>query len=613
MSGICGVWDSEENIDKELISSMISSLSHRGHDDSGVFLDKNIGLGQTRLSTIDIKTGRQPIYNEDGTMWIVYSGEFYNFIDERTKLTEKGHKFYTNSDSEVALHLYEEYGPECVMHMNGQFAFLIYDSSMKRLFLARDRLGIKPLVYFFDGRRFAFASEIKALLKDPYIGREIDLKAVNDFFSFGFIPAPETIFKNIKKLPPAHTLILQQNKLYIKEYWDVDFSLKQKANLEHELRNRLKESVKQRLAGDVSAGILISGDIESAAIASAASKLTPHVKTYSVGFENDSSELEYSKKIADMINSEHKEFVVKPATFDMFAKLVYCLDEPFAEPSVITAAITANVVSKHAKAMLSCCGADELFAGSELYTRGRIRGLYSKLPGIIRDPVTFAFSKNGNLGRYLSQGNIQDEEHRFFEINSVFTSEERHSMLNNPVQNQISLFSKSNAENPVDKKLYTELKFILPNRELKKYDAASMFSGVETRMPFLEHSFVEFAASIPANKKLRLFEDKHILRKIVSDYAPKEIIYRKKQNFSLPLADWIRCELKDAIHGLILGEKAKSRNYFEFSYIEKLWEQHQAKKFDHSQKLFSLAAFELWHRTFIDEEKPSSKGLSELM
>jgi asparagine synthase (glutamine-hydrolysing) len=614
MSGICGVWDSEGNIDKELITSMISAMPHRGHDDSGVFIDKNVGLGSSRLSTIDVKTGRQPIYNEDGSLWIVFSGEFYNFADERAKLTEKRHKFYTNSDSEVALHLYEEYGTDCIQHMNGQFAFAIYDSNIKRLFLARDRLGIKPLVYFFDGRRFEFASEIKSLLKDHYVSKEIDQSAVNDFFSFGFIPAPKTIFKNIKKLPSAHTLTLQQNKLYLREYWDVDFGQKQKANLEHEFAEKLTESVKQRLIGDTPIGVVVSGDIESAAIVSAISRLTKNIKTYSIGFENeDPKEMGYSRKISEMLGSEHREFVVKPATFDMFAKLVYYLDEPFADPSVITAAIVSNMAARHTKAMITGYGSDALFAGDEIYTKGRVRGFYSKLPGIIRDPVTFAFSGNEHINRYLSLGNIQDDERRFFEINSLFTSEEKHLLLNNPMQSKISLFSKSNAENIVDKKLYTELKFMLANQELKKIDASSMFSGVEARVPFLDHNFVEFAASIPANKKLKLFENKHILRKIASKYVTDEIAYRKKQKMTPPVGEWMKSELKDVMHELILGEKLKSRDYFEHSYLEKLWEQHQSGKFDHSRRLFSIAAFELWHRIFVDNENPCAKGLNELI
>ena len=607
--------DSEENIDKELISSMASALQHRGPDDSGVFIDKNIGLGHRRLSIIDLSGGRQPMHNEDGTLWLVYNGEFYNFREEREKLMEKGHSFYTNSDSEVILHLYEEYGQECVLKINGMFAFAIYDSNTKRLFLARDRLGIKPLVYFFDGRRFAFASEIKSLLKDPYIEKEIDLRALNDFFRFGFIPAPNTIFKNIKKLPPANTLIFQQNKIYIREYWDVDFSFRQKDNLESELKRRLKESVKLRLVSDVPVGAFLSGGIDSSAIVGMMSKLLPNqVKTFSIGFDNEEfNELKYAKIVADAFNTDHKEFVVKPPTLDMFARLVYYLDEPFSDPSILPTTIISNLASKHVKVVLTGDGGDELFAGYDRYQKGRIEGMYSRLPGIIRDPVTFALRKNDRFSRILSLGNIKDDEYRFFETNSLFTAEERHRLLNNPMQNPINIFHKSNASNLLDKQLYADLKFLLPNQFLKKVDTASMANGLEARVPFLDYNFVEFAVSIPASKKLKLLETKHILKKTVSSYVPKEVIHRKKHGFSVPVGEWFRTDLKETVHELILGERARSRSYFDFRYIEKLWEQHQSRRFDHNLRLFSLAAFELWNRVFMDEKNPSIKGLNELV
>ncbi|MBW2991625.1 asparagine synthase (glutamine-hydrolyzing) [Candidatus Woesearchaeota archaeon] len=614
MCGICGVWDSEENIEKELIDSMAEALNHRGPDDSGIFVDKNIGLGHKRLSIIDLSTGRQPIHNEDGTMWIVYNGEFYNFLEERAKLMEKGHNFYTNTDTEVVLHLYEEYGSECVNKMNGMFAFAIYDSNMKRLFLARDRLGIKPLVYFFDGRRFAFASEIKSLLKDLYIDKEIDLKAVNDFFRFGFIPAPNTIFRNIKKLPPARTLLLQQNKLYIKEYWDVDFSFKQKHNLEAELKNRLKESVKLRLVSDVPLGAFLSGGVDSSAVVGMMSRLIDNVRTFSIGFEDqDYNELEYAKKVAEIFNTNHKEFVLKPAKFDLFPRLVYYLDEPFADPSIIPTFMVSNIAARHVKVILTGDGGDELFAGYDRYQKGRIEGIYSKLPGIIRDPVTSVFRKNERINRILTLGNIQDDEYRFFETNSLFTAEERHRLLNNPIQNPISIFHKSNAASLLDKQLYADMKFLLPNQFLKKVDTASMANSLEARVPFLDHEFVEFAVSVPPNKKLNLLETKHILKKTVSSFVPKEVLYRKKQGFSVPVGEWFRGELKDKVYDLILGERTKSRNYFDFKYIEKLWNQHQTNKFNHEKKLFPLVAFELWNRIFVDEETPSIKNLNELI
>lgn len=613
MCGICGVWDSEENIDKELVNSMTDALDHRGPDDSGVFVDKNIGLGHKRLSIIDLSSGRQPIHNEDGTLWIIYNGEFYNFREEREKLEEKGHKFSTNTDTEVALHLYEEYGSECVLRMNGMFAFAIYDSTLKRIFLARDRLGIKPLVYFFDGRRFAFASEIKSLLRDPYIEREVDLKAVNDFFRFGFIPAPNTIFKNIKKLPPAHTLVFQQNKTYIREYWDIDCSFKQKANLESQLKLKLKESIKRRLVSDVPLGAFLSGGVDSSAVVGLMSKLVPDpIKTFSIGFENQEfDELKYAKIVAETFSTDHKEFVVKPATFDMFAKLVYYLDEPFADPSILPTAIISNLASKHVKVVLTGDGGDELFAGYDRYQKGRVEGIYSRLPGFVKDSASFMFKKNERYNRILSLGNIRDDEHRFFETNSLFTSEERHCLLNNPMQNPISIFHKSNASTLLDKQLYADMKFLLPNQFLKKVDCATMSNSLEARVPFLDHEFVEFAASIPANKKLKLLETKHILKKAVSTYVPKEVIYRKKQGFSVPVGEWFRTDLKETVHDLILGDRTRSRNYFDFKYIEKLWNQHQ-NGFNHDKKLFPLVAFELWNRVFVDEENPSIKNLSDL-
>ena len=613
MCGICGVWDSEEHIDKELVSSMADALEHRGPDDSGLFMDKHIGLGHRRLSIIDLNSGRQPIHNEDGSLWIIYNGEFYNFMDERDKLIEKGHQFYTNSDTEVILHLYEEYGSDCVLHINGMFAFAIYDSNMKRLFLARDRLGVKPLVYFFDGRRFVFASEIKSLLKDFYVDREVDLKSVNDFFRFGFVPAPNTVFKNIKKLPPAHTLLLQQNKLYIKEYWDVDCSFKLRHNLESELSRRLEDAVRLRLVSDVPVGAFLSGGVDSSAVVGMMSRLVPKVRTFTVGFEDDAyDELDYARKVAETFSTDHKEFVLKPARFDLFPRLVYYLDEPFADPSIIPTFMVSNIASRYVKVILTGDGGDELFAGYDRYQKGKIEAAYSRLPGFVRDPVTYAFRNNERFSRIFSLGNIQDDEHRFFETNSLFTSEERHCLLNSPMQNPVSIFHKANADSLLDKQLYADLKFLLPNQFLKKVDTASMANGLEARTPFLDYSFVEFAASIPPNRKLRLFETKHILKKTVSSFVPKEVIYRKKQGFSVPVGQWFRGEIKDVVHDIILGQKARARNYFDMHYVDKLWKQHQSGSVDHEKKLFPLVAFELWNRTFIDEEKPSVLKWKEL-
>jgi asparagine synthase (glutamine-hydrolysing) len=289
------------------------------------------------------------------------------------------------------------------------------------------------------------------------------------------------------------------------------------------------------------------------------------------------------------------------------------MEEPFADASIISTAVESSIARKYVKVVLAGHGSEELFAGHERYMKARTRDIYSKLPGIIRDPITSVFGKNQRISEMISVGNIQDEEYRFFETNSIFASEERHNLLVNPMQNSLSIFNKSNANTQLDKQLYAGLKFILPNQLLKKVDTASMFSGLQPRLPFLDHNFVEFAVSIPSNKKLNFTDNKSILKKVASSYLPKEIACRKKQRQLPDIAAWMRSDLKDTMQDLILGEKSRSRHYFEFNYIEKLWEQHQSKKFDHSHKLFSIASFELWHRVFIDQENLNHKDSSGLL
>jgi len=566
--------------DRVLLQKMVEKLSHRGPDEKGYFLD-DVSLGHSRLSIIDLQSGKQPMYNEDASMCIVFNGEIFNYKELREKLPK--HNFATESDTEVILHGYEEWGIDVLNKLNGQFAFCIYDG--ESMFLARDRLGIKPLYFYVEGKKFIFASEMKAILEHE-IPKKVDETVISDYFSYNYVPAPKTIFKNMYKLLPGHYLLFKDKKIKIRKYWDLKF---QPSNIslhdaEKQIIEKLKESVKKRMIADVPLGAFLSGGIDSSAIVALMSQLTDNVKTFSIGF-GEGDELSLARKTARMHSTDHKEFIIKPGDFNLFKDLVYYADEPFADSSIIPTYMVSKIARKYVKVALSGDGGDENFAGYNRYVKNKYERLYSKIP---------VFNERFNRIREISK--IKDDSLRFIKGNEVFIDSEKKQLLNST--NESFKMNYLTDGERLNRLLYLDIKTTLPNDYLKKVDTASMANSLEVRTPFLDHEFMEFNATLPPEYKLKGTNKKYILKRAVKGLIPNEVIEGKKQGFSIPIDDWLRNDLKDELHEILMS--SAKRGYFNKFYLHKLWVQHQNNIFNHRERLWSIISFEMWHRRFMD-------------
>lgn len=603
MCGIIGIWDFESKVDKNQLSKARDLLVHRGPDDKGIFVDDHVGLAHRRLSIIDLsKAGHQPMCNEDETIWITYNGEIYNFKEIRDNLEKKGHRFKSNTDTEVIIHAYEEYGEKCLELFNGMFAFGLWDSNKKRLFLARDRLGIKPLYYYWKDKQFIFSSEMKSILDFDFVKREINKDSLNDYFSYLCIPAPNTIFKKVYKLKPGHFLVLNKYGISERKYWDLEYKEKKISEKDAEkiIIKNLKEAVRKRLVADVPLGAFLSGGIDSSTIVALMSRLTKDVKTFSIGFEgSENDELELARKTAVRYNTEHHEYVIKPAEFNLFPKLVYYADEPFADSSLIPTHLVSEIARKKVTVCLSGDGGDENFAGYERYPKGQIESHYVKIPHIIRNFI-YSASKSQRYKRIFEIGLITEDENRFIKGNQQFTDSEKKSLFNFKVgdANGSRLLKNNKIKSYINKMLYFDTKVILPSAYLKKVDTASMINSLEVRTPFLDHVFMEKIASLPSKYKLHFLNKKYILKKAMKKFIPSEIIKGKKRGFNAPVNDWLKGELKDNLKHIILS--STKRGFFNKKRVQHLWEQHQSGLFDHQERLWAFLSFELWNRIYID-------------
>ena len=633
MCGICGIFNfnNKEPIDKNLIQRMTSVLKHRGPDDEGYYFGSQVagrrsqvGLGVRRLSIIDLETGHQPIHNENKSIWIVFNGEIYNFRDLREVLEKKGHRFYTNSDTETIVHLYEDYKEDCVKHLRGMFAFAIWDNKKKTLFLARDRMGQKPIIYAIFKNSLIFASEIKSLLQVPGVKREIDFKALDYYLTYQYIPSPLTIFQNMKKLPPASILICdEKGQIRIKRYWNLSFRSKTKM-LEEEYSQRilelLTEATRLRLISDVPLGAFLSGGIDSSAIVGLMSQLTSQpVKTFSIGFEEeDFSELNYARIIAKLFGTDHHEFIVKPRIVDILPKLIWHYDEPCADSSTILLYYIAQETRKYVTVALSGDGGDESFAGYERYRAHKIASYYEKLPGFLREKIITKVlshfpepAKRKSLLRRLkhfSQAISLSPEERNIYWHSYFNKEEKNRLYSQEMRERVKnvnssdylleVYRKSDGKDFLDQTLFVDLMTYLPEDLLVKMDIATMANSLEVRSPFLDHKLMEFNATIPSNLKLKGLTSKYILKKTLKKLLPAKILKRGKMGFGVPIGKWFRKELKDYLKEILLDRKSLSRVYFERKRIEELLVEHASGRIDHGYRLWTLLNLELWHRVF---------------
>ena len=627
MCGIAGFvdrWDSGQARPVEeraaILDSMCRIIEHRGPDDQGVTLDRGVALGMRRLSIIDLAGGHQPISGEDGSVSIVYNGEIYNFHELKDRLEAAGHQFKTHCDTETVLHGYEEFGPDCLKDLRGMFAFAIWDAKNQVLFIARDRAGKKPLYYSVTrGGSLIFGSELKVLLQHPDVEREIDPKALDAYFTLGYIPDPYSIFKNVKKLPPGHYLTFSQGRLDVKQYWDFNFnpseSLREEDYLE-ELRFLLDESVRLRLISDVPLGAFLSGGIDSSTIVGLMARHSAQpVKTFSIGFHEDSyNELKYARMTAQKFGTDHHEFFVTPEICSVVDELAWFMDEPFADQATIPNYVVSKLAREHVKVVLSGDGGDELFAGYTRYIVAQNRASFDLIPKTLRQGLG-PLSKNlphGTKGRNYLFNISLDPVSRYLDSVSTFTSLNRESLYTRDFRDLVgtegyvsSLFRDLSAKvttgEPLDRLLYIDSKTYLPGDILAKVDRTSMAVSLEARAPLLDHKLIEFVGQMPAKLKLSGLESKHLLKKAVADLVPHEILNRPKQGFGVPIQDWINRQLRSRIRESLTEPRSQQRGYVEPGYINVLLNEHERGRRDHSDGLWALFMLELWHRQFIDQ------------
>ena len=641
MCGICGKVSSNTNtnINEDLIRKMCSVLTHRGPDDEGVYVSPSsypsprrregirVGLGHRRLSIIDLSpAGHQPMSNEDGSLWIVMNGEIYNFPELREVLEKKGHVFKSHSDTEVLLHLYEDRGVDCLVELRGMFAFAIWDAKRERLFIARDRVGKKPLHYIFRNNTLIFASEMKALLKDPEVSTEVNRPAISDYLTYGYIPTPETIFNNIMKLPPAHFMLYEKGNIRIQKYWQLDFSKKIKLS-EPEYCERimelLEEATRIRLISDVPLGAFLSGGIDSSAVVYIMSKFTSDpVKTFSIGFEEEThSELKYAKVIADRFKTDHHEYIVKPDAIELLPKLVWNYNEPYADSSALPSYYVAKMTRQKVKVALNGDGGDEGFGGYERFMAARFaevirRRLPNGFRKFVLKPVARRIPeslKYNNFFTKLKRFVLMAERpysERHYNWMSIFRDKEKEDLFTDEFKketgNRHSFFYLNNAfqecasKDIVDLVMSTDFKTYLLDDLLVKMDIATMSNSLEGRSPFLDHKLLEFAASVPSDVKIKGRRLKYILKKSLRGKLPDEILSRGKMGFGIPVDSWFRNELRNYSYDILMSQSFIKRGYFKREAIGRLLEDHVRARANNGARIWALVNLELWHRIFID-------------
>lgn len=641
MCGIAGVahWDCRP-LQRRHLKRMADALLHRGPDEEGLYLNRGesegaaraggadpaggavVGLAHRRLSIIDVSTGQQPLSNEDGTVWIVFNGEIYNFQPLQRELMARGHRFRTHSDTEVIVHAYEEWGEKCLERLGGMFAFCIWDERRQRLFIARDRIGKKPLYYSADRRSFVFGSELKAVLAYPGIDTRPDPSAMADYFKYLYVPDPKSIFAAVRKLPPGHYLVADREGVAVREYWDVPIhepTRRAEEDLEEELLSLLQSAVSERMVAEVPLGAFLSGGVDSSGVVALMTRQSQRpVITCSIGFDDpEHDESRFAAEVARLLQTDHSEYFVDKSFLETVRGLPSMFDEPFADGSAIPTYFVCKMARQRVTVALSGDGGDEAFAGYDKYVKDRIEQQVGQLvPAVLLKAIHYASAGSGSVrrkARTLTAQALREPARAFYESNTFVTDDQLRRLLVPSVRAALEgydpseyigrFFHRPQGRDHLTKMLYTDLKTYLPGDVLVKVDRASMQNSLEVRAPLLDHRIIEFALNLPSRLKIHRGNKKFLLKKVFSRVLPKQIFERPKHGFTVPLNSWFRGELVPLAEEAFFGWPGTAE-FLDVAFIRELFDAHRQRRANHGTLLWSILNFALWHREVFTQALP---------
>lgn len=624
MCGICGVYDrSGLLVDRSILNRMMAVQQHRGPDGEGRFIDVEIGMGHRRLSIIDVDGGAQPIGNEDGSLQIVFNGEIYNFVELRKELEAEGHRFRTRSDTEVIVHAYEQWGKECVKRFNGMFAFALWDSDRRELFLARDHLGIKPLYYVELGNRILFASEIKALLQDPDCPRDVDVEALADLFTFRYVPSPKTLFKGIRKLPQGHRMTISSGGCEVDRFWDwvpllrTDYD---EGLLIEEYQSLLDDAVRLQLRSDVPLGLFLSSGVDSGALLAVMSRHSSNpVRAFTIGFEGGekTNEVEDARALADRFGATHRFMTVTSEDYlKYYENYLWDIEEPLGNETAAAFYFVSKIAREEVKVALSGQGADEPWAGYDRYLGVKLSTYYSRMPSLVTDYLAPLMARMPGRFERMKRGiaSLSDPDilTRFTKIYSFFSADMKRQLFKGPLREHVDgdeygskeslrrLHAEVRHLDPVTQMLYMDTRASLPDDLLMVADKTSMANSLEARVPFLDYRLIEFIESLPPHLKLSGFTGKYLHKKALEKWLPNEVVYRKKKGFANPIEDWFRSTMKTFVEECLLASDSAVGRFFDQQYIRRMIALDREGKEQLRRHIYLLVSFEMWHRTFMN-------------
>jgi asparagine synthase (glutamine-hydrolysing) len=626
MCGIAGKISFKEPVDPRLVAQMCETIAHRGPDSYGAYIEGGVGLGVQRLAIIDLETGDQPIFNEDRSVVVVLNGEIYNFQELRTQLSDSGHTFSTRSDTEVIVHLYEEYGDDCVDHLRGMFAFALWDSRRRRLLLARDRIGKKPLYYAFNDDSLWFGSEAKAILRDPAVPRDVDYQAIDAFLQYQHVPTSYSAFAALSKLEPGHILLFENGEIQTRRYWKLSYAKRESQSASDEemresIRSHLLEATRLRLRSDVPLGAFLSGGVDSSAVVAAmAQQVSGRVKTFTIGFPIARvDERSYARQVAEVFDTDHHEFVVEPDIVEVLPLLAWHYSEPFADQSAVPSFYLSELTRRHVTVALNGDGGDESFGGYRRYFGNDLARRLERFPKFTSSALARALSKIGTGSQEdslrarllrLSRALQLDPPCRYAMWVACFDRSEREQIYTPDLLERVDAtkadavvrepFEASDAPTLIERLLDVDTQTFLADQLIVKMDIASMAHSLEVRSPMLDHSFMEMAAKLPVSAKVSGGTSKRLLKDAVRPWIPDRVLDRPKQGFSMPIADWLRQELRALPAAILLSSTARGRGLFRPAEIERLIIDHQTGARDNANKLWALLQLELWFQTYVD-------------